>query len=455
MTPSKIIIVEDDVDKIRRMLEEIKNDANSDESWLSDSHHKCADRILEKCQYSNIGEKTGFLLGQYQSNPEDSVIIVWPKFDNDFSRIDNIFQKCSECSAICFLDLRLENIPLDKLAKLELDEEGYSYDIESLASGIRIGHKFRECFGRLIVQSSMHAGPEGFHKPSSPNYYKCEYIAGSSKGAKLLLQNAIKEFRQRYGMSISGVKEISEFLWLFFQAFSESWGAMTPGGTFGHDSLQGKGKCLHEIKRFLNIDKKDKFLGNISESMKGLFWFEGNKKSYRGCRNVSPELLGSVTSRLGISADIITAPDISWCFPYKPAISILLSLKNFLYRCSLDGGSQTGVIPSVTFRGSVIQKKQEKFFEGHIELDFSLNKDGCEELVTIFRQRSNDVKKEPEQDGSISQALFHLLAGKICVKDCDRLEFDVFVLPSEHFLEFKYEKEKNRITIMWEVIYEY
>jgi len=46
MTPSKIIIVEDDVDKIRRMLEEIKNDANSDESWLSDSHHKCADRIL-------------------------------------------------------------------------------------------------------------------------------------------------------------------------------------------------------------------------------------------------------------------------------------------------------------------------------------------------------------------------------------------------------------------------
>ncbi|MCP4545545.1 MAG: hypothetical protein GY835_03630 [bacterium] len=432
MQPSKLVFVEDDEGRIEHMLLAVAKKPD-----LLPDFRNAACGILKQCRghYEPVSpqatlidyydeefmagycESDDFEIKYYNKAPKSSsrsIILICPDSrDQNFERVEDLLNPCAHLPTICFLDLQLKRQVLDDLAALKsnmpLDRR-----LRDIEAGKYIGELFGKKFGRLLVQASSRGQHYGY-EIGGDNFINVSAVAETDIGAEELIRRAFQAYGDRY--ALHPVQEIAEFLWLFYRGFSEDWDYRP----FSHSSLRGDSRCLKEIRRFLANDGGCLDLTKWGQSPKGLFWVDGEAKSTDECRCISQDALKTTLDRLGVQTTLNADPSLQWRFPFTPALALLMSLRQFLWRHTQKGGGN-GELPEVTF-GAKIDCGN---FIGSIVVRYPY---GCGALLERFYKRSNYNTTRPTQHRSLSQGLFDFLRSQVEVETCDRDELKAFSEP--------------------------
>lgn len=383
MHPDIIMIVEDEPNRIKRLLQVI----------CDSKHPACLHFKDESTQILNEMNKRGIRSIINGNN----IKVIFPGFESNFDNISKVMNSSANSNAICFLDLQLKN---DLLNELCFNSVGNILPdaVQEIAAGLWIGVElFKRKFGRLIVQVSSKVGPLGWEMSNTDDYFESKFSADSVKSAEKIIASSLEEYKNRY--CLHPIAEIAKALFFFQRAYVQKWDNVF----FTHGILQGKtSNHLNSIR--------DEFMGNADiyndyfatgDSRKGLFMFTYLKRTSLHNSLTSEDLrlvkkcdLLKMFDYFGIKCEIDEAID-DIVLPVKPGISFLMSLKYFIDKCSDEELKRN---PPVKIE---ITKKSNNFL---LKMSFDQKCDG------ISEQRKTRKKKGTlHADRSASEALDALL----------------------------------------------
>jgi len=438
MNPEVVIIVEDNAGRIENTLralvlaKDIGAISNDAQAILKNTEMLKADGSLLCHDFPSI----------IDSREHVKVICPQSGYVTTFARITEVLNTCQTLPAICFLDMQLENSALNKLSKLKPLE---------LGAGIRIGEMFRSGFGRLLVQASNTAGGRGYSKSFDSNYFVSGFPAISLPGAKLLVKEALNEYRKRY--CLHAVPEVASFLWLLWRSIKENWDP--PYEPFFHDALQKKDdmptRHLSELVSYLELPPET-LMDDSGNSAKELFEIvrtsEGELMTDGGDhRNVSNEVLKAVLKKLGIVAtlELTGINNKGWRFPRKPALPFLLALRSFL-----EATKERGPVPKVRLAGH-----RDEQFTGIMTFTFE-QQDNGEPCTLVSSYAAKSSKNTSRPNAGLSADFYDLIRAKVkfeekienVIADSDLSVYSCEITPIEYE---PCEKDANEISVKWRI----